>query len=159
MVRCRYLRLEAFRREIHEGQNVAENWNSANGLVFFGKGGAIASNRIAGQEISVLALYLVQASLVYVNTRMVQSPRSDPAWAARLSSEDYGGLTPPDLPAHQSLWPIRGRSGQSDRFRSAGRMMRDYEYTHNNMFYEHRFVTFRANWRGFFGVIWRLVVA
>ncbi len=35
----RYLRMEAFRQEIRESLNVVENWNSANGFVFFGMGG------------------------------------------------------------------------------------------------------------------------
>ena len=91
---CRYLRQEAFRREIHESLNVVENWNSATDFVFFGKGGEIATNRIADQEISALALHLLQASLVYVNTRMIQSVLDDPRWAAHLSPEDYRGLTP-----------------------------------------------------------------
>ena len=91
---CRYLRLESFRREIHEGLNVIENWNSANGFVFFGKGGEIATNRVRDQEIAALALQLVQASPVYVNTRMVQSVLNDPDWADRLSSEDMRGLSP-----------------------------------------------------------------
>ena len=47
---CRYLRQEAFRREINEGLNVVENWKSANGFVFFGKGGEMATNRIDEQE-------------------------------------------------------------------------------------------------------------
>jgi TnpA family transposase len=91
---CRYLRLEALRQEIHENLNVVENWNSATGFVFFGKGGEVATNRLEDQEISVLALHLLQNCLVYVNTRMLQSVLGDSAWAVRMTPEDHRGLTP-----------------------------------------------------------------
>ena len=41
-----------------------------------------------------MALHLLQASLVYVNTRMMQSVLSEPKRAAHLTPEDYRGLTP-----------------------------------------------------------------
>ena len=91
---CRCLHAMELRREIHEGLNVIENWNSANDFIFFGKGGELASNRADDQGISMLSLHLVQLSLVYVNTLMIQQVLAEPAWQHRLKTQDRRGLTP-----------------------------------------------------------------
>jgi TnpA family transposase len=66
----------------------------ANFCIFYGKGGEISTNRLDDQEVAVLSLHLLQLSLVYVNTLMIQEVLSSPAWSGRLTDEDTRGLTP-----------------------------------------------------------------
>lgn len=91
---ARYLRDRDLQREINEGLNVVESWNRANSVIFFGKGGDIATNRRDEQELSVLCLRVLQAALVYVNTLMVQDVLADDDWAEQLTDADLRGLTP-----------------------------------------------------------------
>jgi TnpA family transposase len=65
---CRYLHEEALGREIHDGLQIIEHWNSANSFIFYGRGGEIASNRQEDQELALLALHLLQMAMVYTHT-------------------------------------------------------------------------------------------
>jgi TnpA family transposase len=91
---CEYLSSLELRQEVHEGLNTIESWNAANSFIFYGKGGEVAANRLEEQEVSVLSLHLLQLSLVYVNTLMIQEVLSGPSWSGRLTEEDLRGLTP-----------------------------------------------------------------
>ena len=91
---CRYLHSEALRREIQEGLNVIENWNGANSFILYGKGGEIATNDLENQELTMLALHLLQICLVYINTLMIQRVLTEPDWTQRMLPDDLRALTP-----------------------------------------------------------------
>lgn len=91
---CSYLSKEEVRREIQEGLNVVENWNSANSFILYGKQGEISSNDLDAQEVTILSMHLLQSCLVYVNTLMVQEILAESAWRQRMTTADWRGLTP-----------------------------------------------------------------
>jgi len=91
---CRYLHDQALRREINDGLNVVEHWNSANDFIFFARRGEFSSNRREDQELSMLSLHLLQNCMVYINILMVQQVLARPEWKGRLTPRDLHALTP-----------------------------------------------------------------
>ena len=73
---------------------MVENWNSANGFIYFGKGGEVATNRLEDQEVSVLTLHLLQSCLVYVNTLMIQRVLDESRRRKRMTEVDLRALSP-----------------------------------------------------------------
>jgi TnpA family transposase len=109
---CHYLSSEELRREIQEGLNVIENWNSATNFIHFGRLGEFGTNSIEDQELAMLALHLLQISLTFVQTLMIQDVLSEPAW----EPDDQRGPARADpiaLQQCQSLWPHSTQHGRA----------------------------------------------
>lgn len=82
------------RREIHEGPQIVETCNSANTELFYGKNSDLTGPDREEQEISMLALHLLQSALVHINTLLVERILSEPAWTDRLTDADRRAHAP-----------------------------------------------------------------
>lgn len=91
---CRYIMSEEMRIEINQGLNVIENWNSANNFIFCARGREFSTNNIEDQEISALALHLIQNCMIYVNTLLIQDILSEKEWFNIMGKEDFRAITP-----------------------------------------------------------------
>jgi TnpA family transposase len=85
---------EDLRIEIDEALNVIENWNSGNKFIFFGRRGVLSSNEENDHELSILSLHLVQSSLVYINTLLLQQIVKEENLLQLLTLEDKRAITP-----------------------------------------------------------------
>ncbi|WP_412755229.1 Tn3 family transposase [Legionella pneumophila] len=56
------------------------NKKGANDFVYYGKSGEIASNCHDDQEISMLCLHLLQTSISYINTLLIENLFLDGYW-------------------------------------------------------------------------------
>jgi len=86
------------------GLNVVENYNGVNDYIF-GKAGELSSNRREEQELSILCLHILQSSLGFINTLMLQDVLAGPEWSDVLGDADRRGVSG----GHSSMQASRAR--------------------------------------------------
>jgi TnpA family transposase len=91
---CEYLSSLALRHEVEAGLNVVERWNEANDFLCYGRQGVFATNNREQQEITTLALQLLQNCLMLINTLLVEKTLEQHQLLAQLTEADRRALTP-----------------------------------------------------------------
>ena len=91
---CEYLSSIDLRYEVQEGLNVVERWNEANDFRCYGRQGIWTSNSRDQQEVTTLALQLLQNCLMLINTVLIEQTIAQHHLLDQLSAEDRRGLTP-----------------------------------------------------------------
>jgi hypothetical protein len=81
-------------RTIFLARYLRDRENGVNDYIFFGKAGELSSNRREEQELSILCLHILQSSLGFINTLMLQDVLARPGWSDVLGDADRGGITP-----------------------------------------------------------------
>jgi TnpA family transposase len=91
---CEYLSSLELRHEVEAGLNVVERWNAANDFLCYGRQGVFATNQREQQEITTLALQLLQNCLMLINTLLVEKTLEQHQLLPHLTAADYRALTP-----------------------------------------------------------------
>jgi TnpA family transposase len=91
---CEYLSSLALRHEVEAGLNVVERWNEANDFLCYGRQGVFATNNREQQEITTLALQLLQNCLMLINTLLVEKTLEQHQLLPQLTDADRRALTP-----------------------------------------------------------------
>ena len=108
---CEYLSSIDLRYEVQEGLNVVERWNEANDFLCYGRQGILATNSREQQEVTTLALQLLQNCLMLINTVLIEQTIAQHHLLDQLSAEDRRAPDAVILWLCQSLWVVRAEAG------------------------------------------------